>query len=651
MFEFVRSHQRLMQGLLLLLIMPSFAFFGVQGFNRFRAGDNGVATVDGVPISQQDLDDAQRAQIARMQEMLGPSFDPKMLQTPEARKQALDTLVAQRTLQTAMVKMRLAASNDAVAEEIRKIPAIRNLYKPDGTLDVAAYDALLTSVGLTRDKLFAETRNQMLMRQLTEPIPASTLVPDNAVARINALLNQQRLVAQLTFPLTDYTPKVTLAEGAAKAYYTSHTSEFAIPETVSAQYVVLDQDAVGAGIKLTPDEVTAFYKAPENQTRFAVPEQRRASHILIAVAKDAAPADREKAKAKAQDILAKARANPADFPALAKKYSEDPGSAERGGDLDYAPAANYVKPFSDALFALKPNEISDLVETEFGYHIILLTGDRPGSLRSLDEARPEIEAELKKQKLAAAFPQAAEEFSNLVYDQPDSLKAVVDKFGLTLKTADGISKTPDPKNKNTSPVFSPRVVEALFSSDVLHAKHNSAAIEVTPNVLVSARVTADHPPSVQSFDAVKDVITAKLTSEAAKKMSADAGAARLAALIAHPDDAGFSVSKAVTRATPSGLASTTMKAIFEANAQKLPAFVGVTEPSGAYSIYRIERVFNDAESAQAQSQDAQRATQLERQVGELEFSGYLEGLKKRYKVTLAKNVAPNSDNPASGSAP
>jgi len=649
MFEFVRTHQRLMQGLLLLLIMPSFAFFGVQGFNRFTSNDGSLATVAGQAITQQEFDEAQRAQMARMQDMLGPSFDPKMFDTPEARKQALDTLIAQRTLQIAMIKMRLAASPDAVSDEIRKIPAIRNLYKADGTLDVAAYDALLAQVGLTRDKLFSETRDQLLMRELTEPIPQSAMLPVAAMNRLNQLLNQQREVAVLAFAPAEFASKVVLPEGAAKAYYQSHRPEFAVPETLSVQYVVLDQDAVLAQIKVTPEEIAAYYKAPENQARFVVPEQRRASHILIAAAKDASPADREKAKAKAQDILAKVRANPADFAALAKKFSEDPGSAERGGDLDYAPAANYVKPFSDALFALKPNEISDLVETEFGYHIIMLTGDRPGSVRTIDEARPEIEAEIRKQKLAAAFPQAAEEFSNLVYDQADSLKAVIDKFGLAPKTADGIARTANPKNP--APVFNPRVIEALFSADVLHGKHNTAAIEVSPNVLVSARVTADHPPGMRAFDDVKDAISARLTDEAARKLAADAGAARLKALQAHADEAGFSQPKIIARSNPTGVSAASVKAIFSADASKLPAFVGVTEPTGAYSIYRIDRIVSEPPTPSSMAQDTSRVTQLTRQVGELEFSAYLEGLKKRYKVVLAKNAPTGSDTASTTPAP
>ena len=634
MFEFIRSHQRLMQLLLLLLILPSFAFFGVQGLSKYEQG-GGVAKVDGQTVSQSDVDNLMRQQMQRMQQMLGPNFDPKMFDTPEARQQALNTVISQRVLQTQMARDRLSVSQERVNDEIRNIPAVKALYKADGTLDVDGYDRLLASVGLSREQLISETRNQVMMQELTRNIPGSTVLPKATVDRLSGLLNQQRVVAQLPFTPADYVAKVELPADAVKKYYDSHAPEFETPETLAVQYAVLDQNAVAAHIQVTPEEIEAFYKLPANQARFVVPEQRRASHILISVAKDASPAERDKAKAKAQDILAKVRAKPADFAALAKQFSQDPGSAERGGDLDFAPAGNYVKPFSDALFALKDNQISDLVETEFGYHIIMLTGIRAGSVRPLDQARPEIEAELKKQKSTAAFAAAAEDFSNMVYDQADSLKPVADKLGLTLLSADGITRTP--VAGNTTPVNDQRVIAALFSDDVLKAKHNTSAIEVSPNVLVAARVTSDRPPALQPLDQVKDAIAKKLTNEEATKLAQAAGTAKLAALQKTNDAAGFSAAAALLRSAPGKTPAVAVKAIFATDASKLPALTGVVLTDGSYIIYRIDAVGPGTGNAAGQSADVAR--QLSAQAGELEFSSYLEGLKKRMKVKIEKPVA------------
>jgi peptidyl-prolyl cis-trans isomerase D len=646
MFDFIRSHQRLMQILLLLLILPSFAFFGIQGLEQYRTNSSGLATVAGQPVTQDEVDQLMRQQMERMQQMLGPNFDPKMFDTPEARQTALNTLIAQHVLQTEVVKQRMVVTDSQVSDEIRNIPAIKALYKPDGSLDVEAYDRLLASVGLSRDQLFAQTRNNLMMQEMTRTIPNSVLLPKPAVERLSMLLNQTREVANQLFAPTAYIDKVSLAPDAVKKYYDTHAAEFESPESLSVQYVVLDQAAVAAHVQVTPAEIEAFYKAPANQARFVIPEQRRASHILIAVAKDATPAERDKAKAKAQDILAKVRAKPADFASLAKQYSDDPGSAERGGDLDYAPAGNYVKQFSDALFALKQDQISDLVETEFGYHIIMMTGLKPGSVRPLDQAKPEIEAELRKQKATAAFSQAVDDFSNMVFDQADSLKPVADKLGLTIQTADAVTRTPAPGS--TAPVNDKRVIDALFSDDVLKAKHNTPAIEVAPSVLVSARVSADHPAALKPFEQVKDAIAKQLTEQSAKQLARDAGAARLAELQKTPNDTGFSAPIALVRTAPGKVSASAVKAIFAADASKLPAFVGVEESDGNYVIYRIDSVSGSAANTDKQSQDIAR--QLATQAGELEFSSYLEGLKKRNKVKLENPPAATSDGTSTSSA-
>jgi peptidyl-prolyl cis-trans isomerase D len=646
MFEFIRTHQRLMQLLLLLLILPSFAFFGIQGLEQYRENGSGIASVAGQPVTQEELDQLMHQQMERMQQMLGPNFDPKLFDTPQARQQALDTLIAQHVLQTEVVKQRIVVTDAQVSEEIRNIPAIKALYKPDGTLDVEGYDRLLASVGLSREQLFAQTRNNLMLQEMTRTIPNSVLLPKPALERLSMLLNQSRSVASLAFTPAEFASKVTLAPDAVKKYYDTHAAEFENPESLSVQYVVLDQAAVAAHVQVTPAEIEAFYKAPANQARFVIPEQRRASHILIAVAKDASPAERDKAKAKAQDILAKVRAKPSDFASLAKQYSDDPGSAERGGDLDYAPAGNYVKQFSDALFSLKQDQISDLVETEFGYHIIMMTGLKAGSVRPLEQARPEIEAELRKQKAASAFAQAADDFQNLVFDQADSLKPVADKLGLPILTADNVTRTPAPGSN--APVNDKRVIDALFSDDVLKAKHNTPAVEVAPSVMVSARVTADHPAALKTFDQVKDGITKKLTDQAATKLAADAGSARLSELQKVPGDSGFSAPIALVRTAPGKVSAAAVKAIFSTDVTKLPAFVGVSENDGSYVIYRIDSVSASSANTDKQAQDVAR--QLANQAGELEFSSYLEGLKKRDKVKLENAPAPADADTSASSA-
>jgi len=630
MFDFIRNHQRLMQVLLALLIMPSFAFWGVQSYMRDRDTGEGIAKVDGMSISQADFEGQQRKELDRMRRIMGGSVDPKMLDTPEARAQTLQTLIEDRVLADEIVRQHLTVSDTQVRDEVASMPEIRKLYGTDGKLDVAAYDRLLEASGLTRDQLLSEVRRGILMREIASTIPNSSVVPQSVVLELAAALGQTREVQALAFKPADFAAEVKVDDEDIKKYYDSHLAEFQVPEQIKVQYLVLDQAALAAGLTVSDEEIKTFYA--ENQNRFVVPEERRASHILIKVAKDASAADREKARARAQEILAKLRANPADFARLAKEYSEDEGSAEKGGDLDWANAGAYVKPFADALFALKPNEMSDLVQTEFGYHIIEVTGVRPGSVRALDQVRPQIEAELRKRTAATRFANQAEEFRNVVYNQADSLDPAAQKFGLKLQTRDGVTREANPAFGPKDPLNNDKLRQDLFSDDVLKKKHNTEAVDVAPSTLAAARIEAYTPSSTKTLSEVSDAIKKTLVAERSKDLAAKAGQARLAQLQKDPSDAGFGPVTPVSRSKPGTLSPAAVKAIFQADASKLPSFCGVALPDDAYGIFRIVKVDTPATPDQARTINLK--SQLIRAAGELEFSSYVEGLKQRLKVQI-----------------
>lgn len=639
MFDFIRNHQRLMQFILLLLILPSFALWGVQSYSRFHEGEQGLATVAGRPITQQEFDAAQRRQLEQLHARLGSDVDPKLIDSPEARAQVLQGLIGERLLLAQAAQDHLTVSNERVAAELRNDPSIRSLYRPDGTLDVARYDQLLAAVGKTRDSVFSETRSNIVLQEESSIIPDSSFAPSAVASRLDVLLRQVRDVQELKFSPADFRASVKLAPDASQKYYQAHASEFQVPEQIDAQYIVLDQNAILGSIQLKPEEIKAYYD--QNIKRFAVPEERRASHILVAVAKDASSADREKAKAKAQEILARLRAHPSDFAKLARQYSDDPGSASKGGDLGWAPASNYVAPFADALFKLQPNQLSDVVQTDFGYHIIELTGVHGGSAKPLDSVRSDIELEMRQARAKTQFAESAETFSNMVYDQADSLTGAASKFGLTIQSASGVTRTPNAAHAH-DPLENPKVLAALFSDDVLKNKHNTEAIEVAPDTLVAARVTAHKPASERPFSEVSDAIKSKLVDEQASDLAAAAGAVKLKSLMTGADDTGFGPVKSISRTNAVGLPPTAMKEIFRTNASKLPAYAGVSLPDGTFAIYRILKV--SVPPSQDPAREKNLALQLAHASGELEFSGYLEGLKKKFKVRVLKAGAkPDSD--------
>lgn len=629
MLEFIRSHQRLMFIVLLVLIAPPFFLFGLQGYTSMREGGSGIASVAGVPISEADFNQAQRDQLQMLRQRYGASFDAKMLDDPKQRAQTLDTLIAQRVLQAEIVQSKMTVSNRLVAQKLAEDPSVKALYGPDGTLDAARYDQLLASIGKSREGVFQDVRQALLMREVGGTIPTSTLVPTAVVARLDTLLGQAREVADVTFHPADFKSAVKLAPDAVEKYYAANPTHFQIPEQVDIQYLVLDQKSLADGLTIAPAVVQAYYEA--HQKQYQTPEERRASHILIAVAKSATAEQREKAKTKAQELLARARAHPGDFAKLARENSEDPGSAARGGDLDWAPATNYVAPFATALSALKENAISDVVETEFGYHIILLTGIRPAKQKPFDDVKGEIEAQLRTQRAKELFAQSAEDFTNEVYTNASSLDSTAAKFGLKIQTAAGVPRVPVAGNRG--PLANPKLLTDLFSDDVLKAKHNTEAVEIGPDALIAARVTSYRAAQTRPLAEVADAIRTTLLNDEATRLAKAAGEAKLAALRAHDDTSGFSPAKLIGRSNPQGVPPAALTEIFKADARTLPTFASAVLPDGSFSVYRISRVEQPKAPDMARVEGLKQ--ELVRAQGELELDAYTESLRKKFKVSIS----------------
>lgn len=413
MFDFVRNNKRILQGVLLLLIIPSFVLVGVESYQNRGDSNNGVASVDGRSITQQEWDDAQRRQIDQARQQMGPQFDQKMFETPEAKREVLENLVAERAVNAEIARSHLTVSDQALITAIQGT----GFKKPDGSFDMDAYKAALAAQGMTPEMFDARMRRDMAIQQLAGSIQSTAFAPRSVASRISDINDQEREVQELLFPIANYLPQVKVTDDMVKAFYDKNATLFQIPEQVKAEYVVLDAAAVEKQVSVTDAEVAAFYNA--NQKRFVTPEQRTASHILITKAQGAKPAEEAAAKAKAEAVLAEVRKNPADFAEIAKKQSQDQGSAAQGGDLGTVERGGFVKPVEDAIYALKDGEVSGIVASEFGFHIIKVTSVKPSVQKPLEAAKAEITDELKKSKLSKKYSELAE-----------SLKPAADKLGL-----------------------------------------------------------------------------------------------------------------------------------------------------------------------------------------------------------------------------
>ena len=646
MFDFIRNHRRLMQLVLLLFIIPSFAFVGLESYSRFGDGDNVVAKVGGQTITQPEWDAAQREQMERFRQMFGAQFDPKMFETAEAKKGILDNLIAQRALAVEARESNLAVSDQTLQQTIMAIPGMTGA---DGQFDGERYKSALGAQGMTPAMYEARLRQDLILQQVNSAIQASAFAPKTVATRLSDLNDQERSVQELTFKAADYAPKAKITDEMLKEYYNRNANQFELPEQVRAEYVVLNTETILSQITVNDADIKTFYDANLTQ-RYTAEEQRRASHILVTMKKDASAADKATARTKAEKLLAEVRQNPAGFAKIAKENSDDPGSAERGGDLDFFAKGMMVKPFSDAAYKMKRGEISDLVESEFGFHIIEVTDVRPERVKPLDEVKTEIAAEIKKQLATKKYAELAEVFTNTVYEQADSLKPVADKLKLKIETVGNLTRTPNPNVAPGAPYNSEKFLRTLFSDDVVKNKHNTEAVEVAPNTLVAGRIVEYKPTSKRPFDEVQALIRERVTQIEATNLAKKAGEAKLALLKTADNTTGFAEVKIASRSKNPGLDGAALTAVMKVDTAKLPAFVGVELTGRGYGVYRISKVVQPTtlDAARRVTEQQQIANALAQQ----EMVAYIDVLKQKAKVKILKPgvVGMTAPVPGTGSA-
>ena len=636
MFEAIRKHSKIVMFLLFLLVIPSFVLVGIDS-NYFSEKSPVVARVDGHKITQADWDNAHREETDRIRAQ-SPNVDPKQLDTPQARYATLERLVRDRVFAAAAQSSHLITSDARLARALQDIPAIAALKRPDGSLDTEAYRSLVGAQGLTPEGFEANVRRELSVSQVMGGVMSTAFATDAAAKLAFDSLYQRREIQVARFNASDYAKQVNPTDADIEAFYKANAQRFQQQEQAAVEYVVLDLDSVRSGIRVNEDDLRTYYK--ENLTRLAAKEERRASHILINAAKDAPAADRDQAKARAQELLAQVRKSPASFAEVAKKSSQDSGSAPAGGDLNFFGRGAMVKPFEDAVFAMKKGEISDVVESDFGYHIILLTDIKTPRQPSFEELRPSLEAELKQQQAQRKFAEVAEAFTNSVYEQPDSLKPVADSLKLKIQTAEGVTRVPGPGA--SGPLANPKFLEALFANDSVEGKRNTSAIEVGPSQLVAGRISTYTPTRTLALQEVSDrarlLLIAEKSAELARK---DAEAKKAAWMGNAAPAAGLAPAVVVSRDQTQNLPRAVVDAALRASPDNLPAWVSADLGSQGTAVVKVLRII-PREGVDAQ-QAAQQRQQLQQWWSTAEGFAYYEMLKERFKVQIKPN-RPQSSN-------
>jgi peptidyl-prolyl cis-trans isomerase D len=630
MFDFVRNNTKILMGVMFMLIIPSFVVLGVSGYDSARDTGATVATVDGVKITQTEWDRAHDAESERARASM-PTLDAKLLDSPQARYATLERLVRDRVVAVAADKFKLSTSDQRLALELQQSPEIASLRGPDGKLDMERYRQLLGSQNLSPEMFEANVRADLSRRQVLAGVSGSGFSPQVAAdLALNALF-EKREIQVARFNAADFVAKLNPTDAELEQYYKANEKLFQAPETASIEYVQLDQASVTKGITIAEADLKTYYE--QNIQRLSGAEERRASHILLTAAKTAPAAEREAAKAKANELLAAVTKAPETFADVARKNSQDPGSAANGGDLDFFARGAMVKPFEDAAYSLKKGDISPVVESDFGYHIIKLTDIKAPKQRTLEEMRPELEAELKKQQAQKLFSEQAEIFTNTVYEQAESLKPVAERLKLEIRTNVSITRQPQPGA--TGALANPKFLAALFAPDATEKKRNTEATEVAPSTLVSGRIVQYTPARTQPFAEVKLNVRQRWTAQRSAEEAKKEGEAKLAAWKSTPSAATFPAAVVVSRDQTQQLPSALVDAALRADltgAPGTPVLTGVDLGSQGFALLKVNKVIPrvaqlEAEAVQARQQYAQAWTAAE-------SLAYYNSIKDRFKTEI-----------------
>ncbi|MEE9492456.1 MAG: SurA N-terminal domain-containing protein [Gammaproteobacteria bacterium] len=488
------------------LIIITFALFGLGSYLEDKSRPY-VAKVNDVEIPLGELQMAVENQRARMQQMMGESYDPSMISDEFLKDTALKSLIQDQVLLNETDREKMRISDQFLANYLQSAPALLQ----DGKFSQEKYQQLLYSRGMSAAAFENDIKSKMQASQLVQGFSGTAFVTGKEILATYKLKNQKRNFSYLTIKQLPFVEGVTVTPEEARKEYEENSTHYMEPERVKVEFVKLSRLDLEPSIDLNEADVLEYYE--ERRESLQKEEQRRASHILLELAADADEKVSGSVLKKAQGLIAEINAG-ADFAELAKKHSSDPGSGANGGDLGFFGRGSMVKSFEDSVFSLEEGQVSDPVLSQFGYHIIKLTQIQASKIPDFAEAKPELETELKRNQAAEKYYELFDELTNLSYENADSLGAVNSELDLEIEKSDWINRSGGPGiggHKN--------LVAAIFNEDTLDSGNNTAPIEVGEDEAIVARVIEREPQKVKPFEAVETSIRASLTTKKARDMA------------------------------------------------------------------------------------------------------------------------------------
>ncbi len=630
MLDTFREHSKgWLAKLILAFITIPFALWGIDSYLQGAGSNVAVATVDGKDITVQEF--ANAMEDMRNQLLASGKNDPALLEDPATKQSVLNRLILKRLLDQEIRQANFKISDEVLSKYVMSLPE----FHQDGKFSQELYDAILAQNNLTPTKFEARMRAELLSQVVRESIASAAVAPKLVTEQILKADHQRREVTVADVNANDFIAQTKVDDAQVKAYYEKNQEKFRVPEQVKIEFVILSANNFIPSMTVSEDEVKKYYA--ENAAKFQGDEQRRASHILISFAGKTDEASKKAARDKAESILAEVKKDPKKFADLARKNSQDPGSAEKGGDLGLFGRGMMVKPFEDAVYAMSPGAISDLVESEFGYHIIQLT-EIKGQGQSLDEVKANIRAELLYQKALAKFAEQAENFSNMVYEQSDSLQPVAKTFGLETQTSAWLSREDALKFFKNSD----KLVNAIFSGEAIQEKRNTEAVEAAPNTLVSARVLEHKPAAPRKLEEISTAIASYLKHEQAMQLAQKHASDLLAGLKAGKESSELNWIPPVTisRKDAQGLTEEVMSRVFKIDANKLPSYDVVEKKNVGYALVKVVSV--DDSLPTDENEKAAMAGEVGAALSQEYLAAYLASLKSKAGITVHQKVLNSS---------
>lgn len=599
MFDFIRSHQRLMQFFLLVLIVPSFALIGVSGYNSYVSGDHDLVKVGKSAITMQEFENARASQLRQMQQNSQGGFDPAVLDDPEVRRNLLESLIDYRVLATTAASERFNVSDTALRDSIAAMPQLQ----VEGQFSPERYNEALAAAGMTTRDFEESQRFELALSRVLGPVTQTASVPSAVVQHLERALTEERTLRLRVFADSDYTDSVSISDSEIQVWYDEHKQSFEVPEQASIQYLLLDEDAAMASVpELSDDDLKTYYE--QNKDRFTQAARVNLSHIQVNVAAGATQEQRDKALQEAQELLTKVQADPSTFAQVAREFSQDAGTAKSGGELGWITQGSWPAGLDRAVFALEKGQISDIIDGPGGYHIFLANDVQREETRDFTEVRTTVAQEVKHQLGAERFADMATRLTSLVYDHPESLDPVAQALGVPVKSATGVGRdrllTADEVGGETASASQDadvlgdvRVRRAVFSPQVVAEGHNSGVIEISPDTMLAVRVNELLPAHIPALEKIADQIRETLAESKAHQAAVSAGQAYLSELKGQNGSLsdvpeGFGDAQTVSRVNPQGVEKPVLDASLALRGDSLPAYTGVEGARGFVAV-RVER--------------------------------------------------------------